>query len=218
MADKTSELERIYTIPLRTVKMGTRSKRADRAVREVRSFLTRHMKAQSVWLDNEVNEAIWGRGKFNIRSRLRVRATRFSDGVVEVTLPEQDAAGSLRAEIQQRLEKAAETPVLVPMADEEEEHEHRPGDDRPVTDVQGIGPATAEKLEKAEIESVADLADADPATLAATIGTSEATVQTWVEAARALRVEVDEPEKIEAIAEEEGPEAPTEVATDDSEE
>jgi ribosomal protein L31E len=34
-----TELERIYTIPLRKVKASSRNGRADRAVREVRSFL-----------------------------------------------------------------------------------------------------------------------------------------------------------------------------------
>src|SRR5690349_21396130 len=102
MADKTNELERIYTNPLRKAKDLTRGKRANNAVRDVKRFLTRHMKADDIWLDNSVNEALWSNGKFSIPSRIRVRATRFSDGVVEVTLPEATSAGSIRETLQER--------------------------------------------------------------------------------------------------------------------
>ena len=173
MADKTTtELERVYTIPLRKTKDLVRSRRAQLAVRDVKRFLTRHMKSDDIWLDNEVNELIWRRGKFTIPSRVRVRATRFSDGVVEVTLPETSHEGSVRTEIQERKEKAAEKTILKapePEGEDEDGHEH----DHPVTDVKGIGPATAEKLEKAGIESANQLAKADPKKVAEAVGSDE---------------------------------------------
>ncbi len=186
MADTVSELERIYTIPLRKAHHGTRSKRANRAVRDVRTFLTRHMKSEQIWLAGEVNEALWSRGKYTIPSRIRVRATRFSDGVVEVTLPESDAAGSIREQIQERQEKAAETPVLAPMGMEDEEHEDSEAASQPVTAVTGIGPATAEKLAGAEIETVGDLAHADPKLVAETLGKDVDAVQPWIDAAQEM--------------------------------
>lgn len=161
MADKTNELERIYTIPLRKAKDLTRGKRADNAVRDVKRYLVRHMKAENVWLDQSVNESLWSKGKYNIPSRIRVRATKFSDGVVEVTLPESTATGSIRDSIQTRREKAASAPVLkTPEA--EDVDTGAPGS-RPVTDVKGVGPVMAEKLEKAGITTLQELADADPA-------------------------------------------------------
>ena len=186
MADKSTELERIYTIPLRRAKHGTRSKRANRAVDDVRTFLTRHMKTESIWIAGEVNESIWSRGKFNIPSKIRVRATRFNDGVVEVTLPDTVAEGSIREAIQERLEQAAETPVLAPamgMDDEDFGHEHA---DIPVTDVEGIGPATAEKLAAIDIETAADLAHADAAAVSEATGKSEDVVSGWIAAAHEL--------------------------------
>lgn len=187
MADKSSELERIYTIPLRKAKHATRSKRADRAIRDVRAFLTRHMKSETIWIANEVNETLWSQGKFKIPSRIRVRATRFDDGVVEVTLPDQESEGSIRAAIADRLEKAAESPVLAPATDleglDEGEHEHV---DLPVTDVEGIGPATAEKLAEIDIETVADLAHADPKAVAEATGHHEEAVMGWLEQASEL--------------------------------
>jgi len=63
------------------------------------------MKSEDIWIDSTVNESLWSKGKFNIPSRIRVRATRFSDGVVEVTLPEAAAAGSVREQLAERRER-----------------------------------------------------------------------------------------------------------------
>jgi large subunit ribosomal protein L31e len=184
MADKSTELERIYTIPLRRAKHGTRSKRANRAVDDVRIFLTRHMKSENIWIAGEVNESIWSRGKFTIPSKIRVRATRFDDGVVEVTLPDTSTDGSVREAIQERLEAAAVTPVLAPVGmDDEGDHTHA---EVAVTEVEGIGPATAEKLEGLEIETAGDLAHADPAAVMEATGKDEETVKGWIEAAHEL--------------------------------
>ena len=198
MADKpttTTELERIYTIPLRKTKDLVRSRRADLAIRDVKRFLNRHMKSENIWLDQEVNHHLWAHGKYSIPSRIRVRATRFSDGVVEVTLPETATTGSIRSEIQTRREKAAESPVLkAPAAAEEvdaEGHTHPEGD-RPVTDIEGIGQATAEKLDKAEIHGVHDLAKADAAELAEATGQPVDKVEGWIAAAKAIEAGKDE--------------------------
>lgn len=183
MAD--NELERIYTIPLRKAHHGTRSKRANRAIRDVRNFLTRHMKSEEVWIGNDVNEALWSRGKFRIPSRIRVRATRFDDGVIEVTLPDTEAEGSVRAAIHERQEKAAEAPVLVggmAMDDGEEEA----GSSAPVTAVAGIGPAMAEKLEKIEVTTVSDLVAAGAAAVMEATGQSEEKVDAWITQAEEL--------------------------------
>jgi predicted flap endonuclease-1-like 5' DNA nuclease len=53
-----------------------------------------------------------------------------------------------------------------------------------VKDIKGIGPAYAERLSNEGIDSVADLAAADPAALAAAIDLSETRVSRWVERAR----------------------------------
>lgn len=184
MADNVSELERVYTIPLRHAHHGKRSKRADRAVRDVRTFLVRNMKSEDIWISADVNEAIWSRGKYTIPSKIRVRATRFSDGVVEVTLPEAET-GSVREQIAERQEKAAETPVLAPMGMEgDEEVSEAAG--QPVTTVAGIGPATAEKLEKIEIETVGDLATASPAAVAEALGKDVSAVEPWIASAQEM--------------------------------
>jgi large subunit ribosomal protein L31e len=103
-------LERIYTIPLRDIKKSPANGRADRAVRTIRDYLTRHMKAEEVWIDAAVNQKIWAHGKFAIPSKIRVRARLFDDGVLEVSLPEEEAkaGASMREELADAREKKLE--------------------------------------------------------------------------------------------------------------
>jgi len=114
MAEKESEkeIERIYVIPLRKVKIGRSSLAAPRAVKEVRSFLTKHMKVDSddVWIDDSLNRELWSRGKFKIPSKIRVRAVKFEDGVVEATIPELGEKKSRRELLKEEKEK--KTPIL----------------------------------------------------------------------------------------------------------
>jgi len=85
------QLERIYTVPLRKAKLAPRTKRAKRAVNEVRHFIAQHMKAdeEKIWLDNPVNEIIWAQGIQKPPLRIRVKAVKFEDGIVEVSIPEE---------------------------------------------------------------------------------------------------------------------------------
>ncbi|MDR0334928.1 MAG: 50S ribosomal protein L31e [Methanomassiliicoccaceae archaeon] len=87
------EDERIINIPLRATKMAPRTKRAKRAIKEIRENIMRHMKVSEdkVWIDTELNERIWERGIQNPPSRITVRAVKFDDGLVEVSLPEAEA-------------------------------------------------------------------------------------------------------------------------------
>ena len=87
------DIERVLVVPLRIVKVAPRTKRANRAVSEVRQFVARHMKTdlEKVWIDTAVNEALWSRGIQKPPRRIRVKAVKFEDGVVEVSLPEEAA-------------------------------------------------------------------------------------------------------------------------------
>lgn len=77
--------EKIYTIPLRHVWVVTpRGKRAPRAVRDVRAFVARHMKAEEVAISNEVNSALWARSINKPPRRITVRAVKDKEGKVIV--------------------------------------------------------------------------------------------------------------------------------------
>ena len=83
------EMERILTIPLTKALIISRHKRAPYAVRLLKRLVGRHMKSDNVWLEPPVSEYIWQRGIENPPKKIRIRAVRFEDGLVEVSLPEE---------------------------------------------------------------------------------------------------------------------------------
>lgn len=77
--------EKIYTIPLRHVWAVTpRGRRAPRAVRDVRDYVSRHMKAEEVSISNDVNSAIWSRSINKPPRKITVRAVKDKEGKVIV--------------------------------------------------------------------------------------------------------------------------------------
>ncbi|MBU3902396.1 MAG: 50S ribosomal protein L31e [Candidatus Thermoplasmatota archaeon] len=79
------EEERIYTIPLRT--SAPKTKKASNAIKTIRKYIIRHMKPDKVWMDTDLNERIWTRGIQKPPASVRVKAVKFEDGLVEVSLP-----------------------------------------------------------------------------------------------------------------------------------
>lgn len=58
------------------------------------------------------------------------------------------------------------------------------GSDEPVDSLSGIGPAYAERLGEAGVETVGDLAAADPAALSEASGVGEGRISSWIERAK----------------------------------
>lgn len=99
------EVEKILTVPLNISRSIPRTKRAKRAITEIKEFVAKHMKAgdgltdeekeefvsplDKVWIDSKLNEKIWSRGIQKPPAKIRVRAIRFEDGLIEVSLPEE---------------------------------------------------------------------------------------------------------------------------------
>lgn len=83
------ENESIYNIPLIKTKTVPTTERSNRAIKEIRAYVARHMKADEddVWIDPKVNESVWARGITAPPSKVKVKAVRFEDGLVEVSLP-----------------------------------------------------------------------------------------------------------------------------------
>ncbi len=82
--------EKVMNITFRKTKVAPRSKRAKRAINEIRAEAVRHMKAkeEDVWIDHRLNEAIWSRGIEKPPLHIKVKMVKFEDGLVEVSLPE----------------------------------------------------------------------------------------------------------------------------------
>jgi len=77
--------EKIYTIPLRHAWVVTpRGKRAPRAVRDVRDYVARHMKADEVAISNEVNSQVWARSINKPPRKITIRAVKDKEGKVIV--------------------------------------------------------------------------------------------------------------------------------------
>ena len=95
------EIERVYTIPLTVTKVVPKTKRAPRAIKEIKEFVRKHMaeevpkdeeekgEKKDVWVDYRLNELIWSRGIEGPPRKVRVKAIRFEDGLIEVSLPEE---------------------------------------------------------------------------------------------------------------------------------
>jgi len=95
--------ERIYTIPLSKAWIAPPNKRAPKAIRIIKAFLTRHMKLEArregemeeeepkrFIISNEVNERVWIRGIEKPPRKIRVRAAKDKEGNITVYLAEGD--------------------------------------------------------------------------------------------------------------------------------
>lgn len=95
--------ERIYTIPLRKAWIAPRNKRAPKAIRIIKAFVTKHMKLETrieeemgeeepkkLIIRNEVNEKVWRRGIEKPPRKIRVRAAKDKNGNITLYLAEGD--------------------------------------------------------------------------------------------------------------------------------
>lgn len=91
MMAEEEEDERIYTIPLRKTKNVARTKRTPHAIRSIKRYIAKHMKSDlsAVWIDPPVNEKLWSQGIESPPSKIRLRAKRVEEDLIEVTLPEE---------------------------------------------------------------------------------------------------------------------------------
>ncbi len=79
-------------VPLRRAFEAPKYRRTKVAIRVIREFTTRHMKAKEVKIDKEVNALLWSRGIGNPPRRLKLEMERDEDGVVSVRLPPQESS------------------------------------------------------------------------------------------------------------------------------
>jgi large subunit ribosomal protein L31e len=87
MSTNVEPITRVYTVPLRRAFEAPRYRRTKVAIRLIREFTTRHMKATEVKIDEDVNERLWSRGIRNPPRRIKLEMERDEDGVVSIHLP-----------------------------------------------------------------------------------------------------------------------------------
>ena len=69
---------REMTIPLRAAWSVPRTRRANRAMAQIRKHVSQHMKKtdeEEIWIDESVNHVIWSRGMQNPPRKIRVQVT-----------------------------------------------------------------------------------------------------------------------------------------------
>lgn len=77
--------EKTYTIPIGKLGYTTdRGHRAPRAVRDVRKYVSRHMRSDEVSISNEINSSIWAAGINKPPRKIVVRAVKDKEGRVVV--------------------------------------------------------------------------------------------------------------------------------------
>jgi large subunit ribosomal protein L31e len=123
-----SELERIYTVPLKEAWNAQRYRRSERAMMVLKAFAKRHMKAETITVDTTVNEAIWARGIKSPPHKIRVKMTKDDEGKVTITMAEVEAETEAKEEPKKGSKKeskskakAKEEPKVEAKAETEEE-------------------------------------------------------------------------------------------------
>jgi len=108
MAD-AKKLERTYIIPLRKEWLkAPMHKRAKKAVRAIRQFLARHMRAEinDTKIEKWLNRALWERGIKRPMAKIKVKVTKDDKGIVRAELAElPDYAKKIEAKEKAREEK-----------------------------------------------------------------------------------------------------------------
>ena len=92
-------LERTYTVPLRRAFVNTpRHRRTNKAVKTVRAFMQKHMKAERVKIGQHLNRFLWENGIRNPPGRVTVTARKDDEGIVTVELEGKEYLGTVQAE------------------------------------------------------------------------------------------------------------------------
>jgi len=139
-------LERAYNIPLRKkYQRAPRWKRTNRAVKAIREFVMRHMKAKEVKIGKYANLMMWKHGGKNPPHHIKVNCIKDEDGVVQVEL-----AGA-------PVEKPKEAPKKRAKKEEDIEIEVKDalgGEDVEKKDIKEEKAEQAKKVEKEEIKEL----------------------------------------------------------------
>ena len=158
-------MKRTYTIPLRRKFRNTqRNMRAKKAVTVAKEFLEKHMKSTDVKLGRALNEQIWSRGMKNPPGKVTVICEKDEDGVVFADLEGE----MLRSEIEATKKPADEKKIAdkksasitledvkglgpakiaaLKEAGIKDAQALAQADEKTVSEVEGIGEATAKKF------------------------------------------------------------------------
>jgi large subunit ribosomal protein L31e len=161
-----AKLERVYNVPLRKGFIKAVSfKKANRAVKEMRTFLARHMKAEFkyVKLGKELNEFIWKHGAKNPPHHVKVTAIKNDEGHVTAELFGQkydDTTVVIPVDAEPEKPTKKDVKADEPVVDKKTEKKEKK-DDKP-KDVKTEKPKTETKPKKVETKDDKPIATTKP--------------------------------------------------------
>lgn len=81
MAKDEEDSEKIFNVPLKGLKLSRRTKRSSQAIKFIRRYIARHMKAdeKDIWIDPRINELIWKRGIQKPPKSIRVKISMLEE-------------------------------------------------------------------------------------------------------------------------------------------
>ena len=110
------ELSRVYTINLSKVWLSPENRRTKRAINMIKEFATRHMKAEEIKIDEELNRQMWKRGIRHPPRRVRVKMVKDEDDVVTVSPYSEEAKEEV---VEEKPEVEAAAPAAATVAAQE---------------------------------------------------------------------------------------------------
>ena len=145
-------LERIYIIPLRreTLKVPN-FKKANKAVKTVREFISKHMKSDNVVIGKYLNLSIWKHGAKNPPHHVKVNAIKDDKGKVVVEL----------VDAPKEVPKIEEKKKLAKKEEKEVKAEEKP-EERLEKEVGEVKEEKAEEAKKMEEEEIKELKKEHP--------------------------------------------------------
>ncbi len=107
-----AKLERIYTVPLGDAYSAVRNKRVPRAVKMLRAFIARHMKAEDerILLSSALNSHLWERSIQKPPRRVKVRLVKDEGEIKAYLADEKVEAKETKKSEAKKEEKKAEEP------------------------------------------------------------------------------------------------------------
>ena len=123
-------LERQYIVPIRRRTLGVpKYRKAKKAVITVREFISKHMKSDDVNIGKYLNEHIWNHGMKNPPGKVKVTASKNSEGKVLVELcgaqkekPKEDKKGKKEGKKESPKEAVKEAEIIKEEVKEIKEH------------------------------------------------------------------------------------------------
>lgn len=159
----TDQQERTYTIPLRkAILKAPKYRRAKRAMSEIRIFLKRHLKTETVKIGKHLNEHMWNHGMRNPPAKVKINAARDEEGVGYAELFGKPLVMKKEEKKEKKEQKEEEKPK------EEKPEEQKAGEAKPTAPKKGgsepkLGKkALKEQLEK-ELKQKGEAAERKPA-------------------------------------------------------